>query len=203
MTGWRTAPFRSARLLRRGACARGGLAGFTFLELVVVVGILALLFSISVPSLRGLTPKYRLRTAARELGSTLEGTRLSAISRGLWMGVDYVINPTGADDTDQSYYQIIPPAPDDFPEQPIRDRERLSKQLLPQGVRILKVILSGNQTIDSGSISVLFSPMGNSGSHIVVLEGIEGRYLSVKMNCITGAIEFIDRADVAFQHFEE
>jgi len=203
MTGWRTAPFCSARPLWRGDCARNRLAGFTFLELVVVVGILALLFSISVPSLKGLTPKYRLRTAARELGSTLEGARLSAISRGLWMGVDYVISPTAADDTDQSYYQIIPPAPEDFPDQPLRDRERLSKQLFPQGVRIIRVILSGNQTIEGGAISVLFSPMGNAGSHIVVLEGLEERYMSVKMNCITGAIDFIERADVAFQHFEE
>jgi hypothetical protein len=170
---------------------------------VIVVGILALLFSVSLPSLKGLTPKYRLRTAARELGSTLEGTRMSAISRGLWMGVEYVISPTAGDDTDQPYYRIIPPAPDDFPDQPVHDRERLSKQFLPMGVVVDKVILAGNQTIDSGSISVLFSPMGNSGSHIVILKGVEGRYMAVKMNCITGAIDFLNRADVEFQHFEE
>ena len=202
MTAWRTASFRAKRPLQRSV-SRSGLAGFTFLELVIVVGLLALLFSVSVPSLKGLTPKYRLRTAARELGSKLEGTRLSAISRGLWMGIDYTITPGNLDDTEQSYYQVIPPAPEDFPDQPFDERERLSKQFLPEGVRIAKVTLSGNQVVDDGSASVLFSPMGNSGSHIVVLEGLEEQYLSVKMNCITGGIDFIDRADVSFTHFEE
>ena len=66
MTAWRTAPLHPVRLLQRGVCSRSGLAGFTFLELVIVVGLLALLFSIGIPSLKGLTPKSRPRTAARE-----------------------------------------------------------------------------------------------------------------------------------------
>ena len=57
--------------------------------------------------------------------------------------------------------------------------------------------------VDDGSIDILFSPMGNSGSHIVVLQGSDDRFLSLKMNCITGAIDFIEDGDVMFQHFEE
>jgi len=178
-------------------------AGFTILELVLVVALLAVLFKIGIPSLSGLTPKYRLRTAARQLGSTLEGVRLSALSRGLWMGMRYVITPGPEDASDASYYQVIAPAPADFPEQPVEDRARLSENTFPTGVRIARVVLSSNQIVDQGSVSVLFSPMGNAGSHIVTLAGADNSYLSVKINCITGSIEFIDSGDVAFQHFEE
>ena len=178
-------------------------AGFTFLELIIVLAIVSLLFAIGVPSLRGLTPRYRLRSAARSLGSTLEQVRLSAMGRGLWMGMHYVITPGSRDDSEGSYYQVIPPAPEDFPDQPVADRQLLEKQELSAGTRIARVILSGNQVIDRGSINVLFSPMGNAGSHIVVLEETEGRVFSLKMSCITGVIEFIEGGDVAFQHFAE
>ncbi|HVR74973.1 MAG TPA: prepilin-type N-terminal cleavage/methylation domain-containing protein [Planctomycetota bacterium] len=178
-------------------------SGFTFFELVVVVAIIGTLFAIGIPSLRGLTPKYRLRTGARELGTTLEQLRLAAMTRGLWMGVRYVITPGARDGSEASHYRAIPPAPEDFPDQPVEDRELLEKHGLPTGVRIAKVILAGNQVIDSGSINVLFSPMGNAGSHVVVFEGSEGRILSLKMNCITGAIDFIDGHEAGFQHFAE
>ena len=176
--------------------------GFTFFEIMLVVVILGILFSIGAISLTPLVPKYRLRTAARELGSTIEFVRLTAVSRGLWMGVHYVPTP-GPGEKDRPYYQIIPPPPDDFPEQPIEDRELLTKQYLPEGVQIAKVILAGNQIVDRGSINVLFSPMGNAGSHIVVLEGQNDRFVSLKLNSITGSIDFIEGSNVTFQHFEE
>jgi prepilin-type N-terminal cleavage/methylation domain-containing protein len=176
--------------------------GFTFFEVMVVIVILGLLFSIGAVSLTPLVPKYRLRSSLRELGSTLEHVRLMAISRGLWMGVHYVLTP-GPTEKSTSYYQIIPPAPDDDPDQPVENREYLSKQYLPTGVHIARVLLAGNQVVDRGAINVLFSPMGNSGSHIVVLEDDANRGLSLKLNAITGGIDFIEGAGATFQHFEE
>src|SRR5688572_14768714 len=92
--------------------ARGPDSGFTFFELVVVVAILGTLFAIGIPSLRGLTPKYRLRTSARELGTSLEQLRLAAMTRGLWMGVRYVLTPGARDGAETSHYRTIPPAPE-------------------------------------------------------------------------------------------
>jgi prepilin-type N-terminal cleavage/methylation domain-containing protein len=178
-------------------------SGFTFLELIMAIAILGLLIAGGAVSMRGMIPKYRLRTGIRTLGSTLEQTRLTAISRGAWMGVRYVITPGSRDGTDRSYWQVIPPAPEDDPYQPPEDRQLLSRQYFPPQVRISRVLLSTNQSIDRGSVNVLFSPMGNAGSHIVVLEGERGRFLSLKMNCITGAIDFIEGQDAAFHHFEE
>lgn len=181
---------------------RGATAGFTFLELIIVLAVLSFLFAIGIPTFRGLTPKYRLRSAARALGSTLESTRLSAMGRGLWMGVHYVLTPGGNDSGNSSYYQVIPPPPEDFPDQPLADRKLLNKEEF-DGVQIARIILSSGQVIDRGTFSLMFSPMGNAGSHIVVLEGQEGLLLSLKMNCITGVIEFYDSGDITFQHFAE
>lgn len=187
---------------QRGARRRRRAAGFTFLELIIVLAVISFLFAIGIPTFRGLTPKYRLRSAARALGTTLETTRLSAMGRGLWMGIHYTLTPTARESGDSSYYQVIPPPPEDFPDQPLADRKLLDKQYF-DGVKIARVILSSGQVVDRGSFSLMFSPMGNAGSHIVVLEGQEGLLLTLKMSCITGVIEFFDGGDVTFQHFTE
>lgn len=177
--------------------------GFTLIELVIVIGIMAVLFAITAPSFRGLTPFYRLRTSARNIGSQIELMRTAALSRGLWMGIRYVITPDTRDNDDRPYVQTIPAAPSDFPDQPIEERELGNKMYLERNVRILRVILASNQAIDRGAINILFSPTGTSGSHIVCLEGQDERILSVKMNAITGSLDFIEGAEVGFQRFED
>lgn len=174
--------------------------GFTLIELILVVGVLGILYAVGTISFRGLMPRYALKTSARRLGSTIEEVRLSAVSRGVWMGIRYVLTTTTSE---APYYQVIPPAPADQPDQPIEQRLFLAKEHLPTGVRILRVVLASNQAVDGGAINVMFSPMGNAGSHIVVLEGAESRLVSVKLNSITGALEFLDGAEASFQTFQE
>lgn len=177
-------------------------AGFTFFEIMVVIVVLGLIFSLGAVSLTPLVPKYRLRSAIRELGSMVEHVRLTAVSRGVWMGIHYVLTP-GPTEKSTPYYQIIPPAPDDAPDEPVESRAFLNKQYLPTGVHIGRVVLSGNQVIDHGAINILFSPMGNAGSHVVILENDSGRLVSLKLNSITGGIDFGEGSNVTFQHFEE
>lgn len=175
--------------------------GFTFLEMVVILGLIALLVTFSIPSLEGLAPKYRLRTAARRIASQLEYVRVAAISRERWMGLRYGFEGSGADD--RPYYQVIPPAPDDDPHQPVEERQLQSKKALPPGVVFARVVLSDSRTFDRDTVDVFFSPTGNVGSHIVILEGQNDRVVSLKFNCITGILEFSESADAAFEHFED
>jgi hypothetical protein len=150
--------------------------------------------------MKGLMPKYYLRSSARAIGTKIENLRLSAISRGKWLGIRYDITPT---DRENSYYQVIPAAPDDYPDEPVDQRQLLPPEELSPGVRISKVILSNNKVYDRGAVNILFSPMGNAGSHIVVLEGLGERVTSVRLNSLTGVLDVIENEEVMFQHYEE
>jgi len=183
--------------VRRGFPRSGG---FTFIEMLLVIGVLGVLFSIGALSFRGLMPKYYLKTSARRLGTWIENVRLSAVSRNRWMGIHYVLTP-GPDE--QPYYQIIPPPLEDYPDQPVDQRTFLQKEYLSPGVRFSRIVLPNSRAIESGTINVLFSPMGNAGSHVAVLEGESGRIMSVKVNAITGSIDFVENGEATFQNFEE
>lgn len=178
-----------------------GAGGFTLVELIIVVGVIGLLYGIGAVSFRGLMPHYYLRSTSRSLGSAIEEMRLVAVTRGSWTGIRYVLDPPSS--RENPYYQKIPPAPDTDPEQPIEERLSLAKQYLPNQVRFARIVLANGQAIDRGAVNVLFSPMGNSGSHVVVLRGADDRVVSVKLNAITGTIDFLDGAEAGFQNFED
>ena len=54
-------------------------AGFTLMELMIVMAIAAVISAISIPNLIGWFPKHRLAVAARDMVSTFQMARLKAI----------------------------------------------------------------------------------------------------------------------------
>ena len=167
------------------------------MEMVVVLVLLGVLFAFAAPRIDLLPSKYRLRTAARRLGSQVENLRLVAISRGAWVGIHYYL------DGDYAYYQEIPPPPYDYPDQPVEDRERLARNEFPTGVRLVRVRLRGsNQEIENGGVNVLFSPTGVTGSHSITLATTDGREITVQFNAITGNVDFYESDPGAFADYE-
>jgi prepilin-type N-terminal cleavage/methylation domain-containing protein len=165
-------------------------AGFTLIELMLVILLLGILFSVTVASAVGLTPIYRVRSASRTLAGKIEELRALAISSGKPLGIRY-----GFLD-EPNFYQLIPPAPDEYPDQPIESRRLGIKTELPSGVRFRRLVFPGGRPLDRGAVGVIFSPMGNSGSHVITLEGKKRDgtpiLLSVKFNAITGTIDFVE-----------
>ena len=175
----------------------GRLDGLTFIELIIVVVLLGLLFSFAAPNLSGLAPRYRLRSTAREIGTMLEHLRLTAISRGTWLGVNYYL------DDEESYYQVIPPPPADYPEMPVEERTPHARMEIPEGVRLERVLVRGSQeNFDQGKVTILFSPQGTIGSHSVTLATPNDKYLTLELNAITGTVDFFEGETEGFDDFE-
>jgi len=54
-------------------------SGFTLIEMLVVIGIIAILSALLAPNVIGWMPQYRLRSAVMELGARVQQARLAAI----------------------------------------------------------------------------------------------------------------------------
>jgi len=174
----------------RAARGAGGVAGLTLIEMIMVILVLGILFSLTTITVTGLTPVYRVRSASRTLGARIEELRAIAISTGRPLGIRYTLLD------DQNYYQMIPPASEEYPDQPIEDRKLGLKTDLPAGVRFRRITFPGGRSLERGAVNVVFSPMGNTGSHVATIEGkakeSSSILLSVKFNAITATIDFAE-----------
>ena len=68
-------------------------SGFTLIELTIVIVLLAILAAVSVPNFLSWLPKYRLKSAARDLYSNLHLAKMSAIKANKNYRVKYYKNP--------------------------------------------------------------------------------------------------------------
>lgn len=90
--------------MRAARRAAGTRAGFTLVELLAVVAILALVLFIVVPGIDGLTPQRRLLAAGRRLASTMDVAQAMAIGDGKEIVLAYDLDR-------KAYWIILPPKP--------------------------------------------------------------------------------------------
>ncbi len=93
--------------------------GFSIIEMMIVIAIIGILAMIAVPDFLGLTPRARLKSAARDIVSNMQLARVKAIRDGSPWAVQFdtgdaryrVLSDKGADDTwnttdDDSYKTV-------------------------------------------------------------------------------------------------
>lgn len=78
------------------SCQKSRNAGFTLVEIMIVVAIISVLSALAYPSLSTLFPRYKTKSAARELRNYLQTAKLEAINRN----TDCLIVFTQASGTD-------------------------------------------------------------------------------------------------------
>lgn len=167
--------------------------GFTLIEIVVVVAIIALAALIVTPNLVNVTPKYKLRSAATKLGSKIEFIMDQAVSTGRTYFLYY--------DLDQNSYRIyLPPYVNEEGEEV--EGEFLTPEVLPEQVHLRRVLLPGGEGATSGRIFIEFNPVRTEGAHIATVQFEEGNALSVKANSFSGIVSYFE-GETDFLKYEE
>jgi len=187
-TGERAEKSRQSWLAEK---ARAHSSGFTMIELIVVVTILGLLASVVVPNLDGISPKYRLRSAARTIGQNIGWAR----SLGGGVGDEYVLR---YDLGESTFSIILPPGIDEDPDLDVDMRETMGVQTLPEGIVISKILHPDGMSDEYGIVDIVLDEYGTTGSHIAVVRNEEDTTIAVYFEAIIGSIQYMPGEDAEF-----
>jgi prepilin-type N-terminal cleavage/methylation domain-containing protein len=178
--------------VRRARQAVRSAAGFTFIELMVVIAILALVASIVVVNLDNISAPTKLRGAARAIGNQLlELKEMAALKdRALSMEIDL----------EKQHWRVIDaPSENDIPDP--RDREEATFVgewvEMPSGVKIHELSFSSTDVDRSGSMIVTFQGDGEvtPSGFVAFLKHdalSEDEGMSVEVSGLTGLVAYHD-----------
>lgn len=171
------------------ARARRG-SGFSIIELMLVIAIMAVASMVIVPNLASLSPKYRLRAGARELAATVAQVRTDAILAGQAQVMVY--------DLDRQLYGARGLNEQG---QPLAEgQEELLE--LPDQIRIAKIILPDEKTFSSGRKALDIDPALALGSHIIALENEAQESYYLKFNALAGTMTHSRLGELKFHKKE-
>lgn len=167
--------------LQRAAKPR---AGFTLVELMVVIIILGLVSGVAVTSWAHLLPNQQFNTAMRNLSEVLHGTRSDAIARNREFRIVY--------DLDAETYRVRTPFKIGGGFTSLQDDpERLwihETDLAKSGIDLTQVTVD-DVKYTGGRVEVYFLPMGGSAHHVIELaQPTTGREFTLEVLPLTGEI---------------
>lgn len=188
MSSFRTSSSRSGLALR--SAKREG--GFTLVELIAVVVLVGLMAMITVTRLDFLVPKYRLRGAARDVGSVIGIGKAHAAANGkdvyfeidLARGAYWLLAAFPKQEPGDDLRAEVQARPLEY--QPIFERE------LPEGIQFTDVVLGDKDKTNNGRARARLSSLGSSSHVILNLRNEEGREISLKLNGFTGVISYAE-----------
>jgi prepilin-type N-terminal cleavage/methylation domain-containing protein len=162
-------------------------AGFTLVELVVVLIIIGLIGSIATASWVALLPNQQFNTAVRNLSEVLYGTRSDAISRNREFRIYYYL--------DDDEYAVRTPFLEGGGFSSSDSDESVwihETDLKEAGIEIVSVTVD-DDVYTNGDVIVAFNPLGASSHHLIELRQVQGqRTFTIEVLPLTGEIRFHD-----------
>ena len=144
-------------------------AGFSLLELLVVLMLLAILVAVVIPSLGRGVATVKLNTSSREIAAAIRLARSKAVrdQQVYLLGFDLEKNEVELSSLNSSYRKAFE---------------------LPAGIRLKSVsLLKGTLGSEANNPFFYFMPNGNSQSFQLSLQNEQGRSLRVIQNSLKGA----------------
>ncbi len=152
-----------------------GRRGFTLLEMVVALAVLALVFAVSASRFGRMFAGTRLEAAARGLGDHFAYGISRAYTTGKYHTMEF--------DLGAGKYWIKPGREDE-------DAGRLLVESLGSGVRFTDVQAGGETFTPPGVLSVEISPLGFTGDLLVNLEDAAGNSMAVELDSLVQGIRY-------------
>ena len=171
---------------RSGAPTEGD-AGFTVIELMVVILLLGVVVGYGFLKIDNLVPSARLDKAARDLGQMLSRLRNLSIFAGRTHFLEYNL--------DAQTYRISRPTTIREQEEGLDDYIESDWFELPKKVRIKAIQFSDRDAETRGLVRVEFTPTGEVVGHLIhilsdeILDEAKNRY-TVEINPITGLVTY-------------
>lgn len=161
--------------------------GYSFLEVLLVVALLATLAAVTVPRMGGTFTATEFRTAVRDLVSTMRYARQTAVVSG--EGVELRIEP------EAGRYRLVQVALDsegrvegeieEFEEDAVRlAGEARQEQVLPESVFFALLYVGGGEV--GGEPRIVFYPDGSATGAIIGLMNEEGKAVQLELFRTTG-----------------
>jgi prepilin-type N-terminal cleavage/methylation domain-containing protein len=179
---------------------RGAERGFTFLEIVVVVMLIALVSAVMVTRIGGRTAAP-LKSSGRFLCAELEYVAQRAIATGnpqrwvidldgqLFRVEEQKLPPTAPADTREVFDLAAPLPPDTW--EPIPEPQGAWRELYERSIGIESVVLAG-EAFKAGQAAIHFAPDGGADPADVWLLDEENRVLHVAVTAFTGEVRIAE-----------
>ncbi|HTY60726.1 MAG TPA: prepilin-type N-terminal cleavage/methylation domain-containing protein [Acidobacteriota bacterium] len=140
--------------------------GFTLLELLIVILVMALVLTVSYPSLSKGSASMHLRTTGRDVLNIFRYAREKAVTEQVGMRVT----------ADRESQRLV--VADD-----LGDGGRF--YLMPKDVKIERLALGGKE-VNEASMVVRFLPNGGSDSAVIILRSATGSFLRIISDPLAG-----------------
>ena len=183
----------SARSPAKRCLAHRGARGFSLIELMGVVALLAILATITTVSWRALVPRTKLNSAVRELAAALHEARSDAISRNAEFEIEYYFEATS--EHPRGYRVVTPFRREGGAGLAAHPEDRFARAFvaLPSDVFFKRITVQGEDYLRD-SVSVRFDPLGAASDHQIVLAQTpyENNLYTLEVQALTGLIQFHD-----------